>query len=153
MHRRAAPAQNLFVLLPAPALRPLTAHTAGELESLPKPLEQQLYPQFQSQQLFLMGTDPGHTERHHLPEKTWPQHLIKEQRLGVQWKDRDVRWSWGNGAGKRELPLLPNSSRHRAQAGAAQQGSVCWKRPKSLPKTCQYLHRSQPNTEQHEAIN
>lgn len=63
--------------------------------------------------------------------------LIKEQRPGAQWKDCDARWSWGNGAEKRELPLLPDSSRHGAQAGAAQQGSVSWKRPKSaLPKTC-----------------
>lgn len=53
-----------------PALGPLIAHTAGELESLPKPPEQQLYLQFQSQELFLMGTDPGHTEKHHLPQKT-----------------------------------------------------------------------------------
>lgn len=53
-----------------PALRPPTAPTAGEMESLPEPLKQQLYPQLQSQELFLMGTDPGHSEKHHLPWKT-----------------------------------------------------------------------------------
>lgn len=70
MHGGAPPAQNHLVLLPPTSLVATHAHTAGELESLPKPLEQQLYPQFQSQELFLMGTDPGHTEKHNLPQKT-----------------------------------------------------------------------------------
>lgn len=64
----------LLLRIPSSSEHPPIAHTAGELESLPEPLEQQLYPQFQSQELFLMGTDPGHSKKHHLPWKTWSQH-------------------------------------------------------------------------------
>lgn len=87
------------------------------------------YPLLQPKGLVLLGTDPGHSEKHCLPWEISSQHcswLGKKHGPRAQRKERAVRRSQGNGAGKWELPMFPNSFKLSCAgltAGAAQQGS------------------------------